>query len=232
MKSSPLERTFDSEFFNNMVTISHLVEKAVNEQPLLSYCIEQDIVSFGNVAEQLEKSIAKELGKPVQRSAIVMALRRYAEKSQEKAKVPRFDFRSEITLTNHLCDIAVRKGSGLFGKLPAIRETVDRSKGEMLNIIHGIHESVIVTNMRHIPELKRILKDSIIHVQDHLVAVSLRFSEKFLYTPGVIATCLRLLLWHGINIFEIVSTFTELTFILHENDALKAYKALQELVSV
>ena len=40
-----------------MVTISHLVEKIVNERPLLFQAIEQDIVSFGNLAAQLEEDI-------------------------------------------------------------------------------------------------------------------------------------------------------------------------------
>ena len=215
-----------------MVTVSHLVEKAVAEQPMLSFAIEQGIVSFGNVAEQIEEEISKELGKNVQRSAIVMALRRHADKLQEKTKMPKFDFRSEITMTNHLCDIAVKKSSALFTKLPSIRDIAENNKGDMLNIIHGIHESVIVTNMRHIPSIRKILKDDIIKVEDHLVALSLRFSEKFLYTPGVIAACMRRLLWYGINLFELVSTFHELTFIISEKDALKGYKALEELVGI
>ena len=36
--------------------------------------------------------------------------------------------------------------------------------------------------------------------------------------------------WEKINIFEIVSTMTELTFILSKKDSMKAYNALQELM--
>ena len=65
-----------------MVTISHLVEKIVNSRPLLYQAIEQDIISFGNLAAQIEGEIAEELGKTIKRSAVVMALRRYSEKIQ------------------------------------------------------------------------------------------------------------------------------------------------------
>lgn len=36
--------------------------------------------------------------------------------------------------------------------------------------------------------------------------------------------------WENINIFEIVSTNTELTVILRKKDAMKAYEALDKLV--
>jgi aspartokinase len=65
-----------------------------------------------------------------------------------------------------------------------------------------------------------------------LVALTIVFEGKnFLTTPGVIFTAIRRLAWEQINIYEIVSTMTELTFILGKKDSMKAYNALQEFVS-
>ena len=36
--------------------------------------------------------------------------------------------------------------------------------------------------------------------------------------------------WENINIFEIISTNTELTFIIHKKDAIRAYKSLEKLI--
>jgi aspartokinase len=215
-----------------MVTISHLVEKMINSRPLLYQAIEQDIVSFGNLAAQLEIDIGKELGKEVKRSAIVMALRRYAEKIQTKSIIPKFDFHSEINMKTNLCDIAIRKSPDLFLKLEKIYKVVDYGKGDTLNIIHGNYEVSIVTNMKHLPTIKKELTgEKIIKVELDLVGLSLNFSEKFLYTPGVIATVVRKLTWEDINIYELISTFTELTFIISKKDSTKGYNALQSLVN-
>lgn len=215
-----------------MVTISHLVEKIVNERPLLFQALEQDIVSFGNLAAQLEKEIAEELKKEVKRSAVVMALRRYTDKIQEKSSIPKFDFRSEINMKTNLCDIAIQKSAALFPKLQKIHKIADYGKGDTLNIIHGNYEISIVTNMKHLSKIKKELKgERTIKVEENLVALSLNFSEKFLYTPGVIATVVRKLTWEDINIYELISTFTELTFIISKKDATKGYNALQRLVS-
>jgi aspartokinase len=56
------------------------------------------------------------------------------------------------------------------------------------------------------------------------------FSKDFLYTPGVVYNIIRNIAWENINIFEIVSTNTELTFIIHKKDAVKGYKALEKLI--
>ncbi len=215
-----------------MVTISHLVEKIANERPLLFQALEQDIVSFGNLAAQLEKEISDELNKEIKRSAVVMALRRYAEKIQKKATIPKFDFNSEINMKTNLCDIAVGKSPSLFIKLPKIHKIANYGKGDTLNIIHGNYEIGIVTNMKYLAEIKKELKgERVIKVEENLVAISLNFTEKFLYTPGVIATVVRKLTWEDINIYELISTFTELTFIISKKDATKAYDALERLVS-
>jgi len=55
------------------------------------------------------------------------------------------------------------------------------------------------------------------------------FKELSLH-PGVIYNVVRNLAWENINIFEIVSTNTELTFILHKKDAVKGYSVLEKLV--
>lgn len=215
-----------------MVTISHLVEKIVNERPLLFQALEQDIVSFGNLAAQLEKEITEELGKEIKRSAVVMALRRYSDKIQSKHDLPKFDFRSEINMKTNLCDIAIQKSPSLFLKLQKINKLADYAKGDTLNIIRGNYEVSIVTNLKYLDKIRKELKgEKIIKVEENLVALSLNFSEKFLYTPGVISTVVRKLTWEDINIYELISTFTELTFIISKKDATKGYTALQSLVN-
>ena len=86
--------------------------------------------------------------------------------------------------------------------------------------------------MKYLARIKKDLKgERVIKIEQNLVALSLNFSEKFLYTPGVIATVVRKLTWENINIYELISTFTELTFIVSKKDAMKGYNALQRLVS-
>ena len=215
-----------------MVTVSHLVKKIIKDKPFLQEALAEKIISYGNLAEQIIGKIQEELEKPVKHSAVVMALRRYADEiKEERSKVKPFDYNSEIIMKTNACDIVVQKKASLIPKLKSLYSIVDFDKGDTLNIILGNYEISIVTNEKYKNKILKFLKDEkILHKESNLVALTMRFSNDFINTPGVIFTIIRKLAWENINIFEVVSTLTELTLILKEKDSIKAYDALQSLM--
>ena len=214
-----------------MVTISHLVKRYIQKKPLLQEAIIQGIVSFGSLAEQLKPEIEKELEKKIKLSAIIMALRRYSEELTKKYIPPKFDYSSEIIMKTNLCDIAVIRSSSVLAKLKQIQGLVSYEKGDILNIIQGTTELSIITNQRYKDKVLKLLKnEKILNIEENLVSLSLRFSKEFYYTPGVLANIIRKIAWEGVNIFEVVSTFTELILIIAKKDAIKGYTALENLI--
>ena len=217
-----------------MVTVSHLVKKAVAENSFLLEAMGKELISHGNLAEQLKPGIEKELGKKVKESAIVMALRRYEEELRGfDRRIRKFDFKGEIILKTNVIDFNVVKSQSLLTKIKNLYSLVDFEKGELLNIIMGNNEISIITNEKNMDKLSAFLKgEKIIKKEYGLVALAIVFSGKdFFDTPGVIFTAVRRLAWEQINIYEIVSTMTELTFILSNKDSMKAYNVLHQLFS-
>jgi hypothetical protein len=214
-----------------MVTISQVVQKIVNDKIFILEPLSKGIISNVSLAEQLKPEIEEELGKQVKAHAIVMALRRYTEEIKKTHKDITFDYSSEIILKTDICDIALLRSPTFFTKLKHLYDVVDFEKGDILNVIHGRHEVVIVTNERYMKKSLDIFKgEKIFNVEKNLVSLTLTFSSDFLHTPGVIYNVVRALAWDNINIYEIVSTNTELTFILNKKDSSKAYKVLAQLV--
>ena len=217
-----------------MVTSSHLVKKYVSENPFLLEAMSKDLISHGNLAEQLKPDIEQELGKKVKESAIVMALRRYAEELQGfDKKIKKFSFRGEIIMRTNIIDFNIIKSNNLLNKIKNLYSLVNFEKGDTLNIILGSNEVSIVTNEKYKDKFSNFLKgEKILNKEFDLVALTIVFEGKnFLTTPGVIFTAIRKLAWEQINIYEIISTMTELSFILSKKDSMKAYNALQEIFS-
>jgi aspartokinase len=215
-----------------MVTISHIVQKIISDRIFLQEPLSRGIISYGSLAEQLQPEIEEELRKKVKTHAIVMALRRHAETLKKNHKEVNFDFSSEIILKTDICDLAVLRSSTLLTKLKNLYNIVDYEKGDILNIIHGRHEVSVVTNERYLKKTQELLKgEKIINTEKSLVSLTLTFSSDFLHTPGVIYNIVRAFAWENINIFEIVSTYTELTFILNKEDSIQGYKVLEQLVT-
>jgi len=217
-----------------MVTVSHLVKKIVSENTFLLEAMCKNLISYGNLAEQLKPEIERELQKKVKESAIIMALRRYEEELQDfDKKIKKFKFQGEIIVRTNIIDFNIVKSSNLLNKIKNLYSLVNFGKGDTLNIILGSNEVSIVTNEKYKNKIPNFLKgEKILNKEFDLVALTIVFEGKnFLTTPGVIFTAIRKLAWEQINIYEIVSTMTELTFILGKKDSMKAYNALQEFVS-
>ncbi|HVQ00754.1 MAG TPA: hypothetical protein VMT57_04495 [Candidatus Thermoplasmatota archaeon] len=211
--------------------VSHVVQKIVNDKIFLLEPMMRGIIAYGSLAELLKPEVEAELGKEVKNHAIVMALRRYAETLAAEHKTIVFDYSSEIILKTDICDIAMHRSPTLLSKLKRLYDIVDFEKGDILNIIHGQREVSVVTNERYREKLLKILSgETILNIERDLVSLTLTYSKDFLYTPGVIYNIVRSIAWENINIYEIVSTNTELTFILNKKDGIKGYKVLEKLV--
>ena len=214
-----------------MVTVSNIVQKIVDNNVLLQEAMSRNILSFAGLSKQIQPEIEEELGRPIKKHAIEMALRRYSEQLKVKHKKMSFDYSSDIIMKTQICDISVLRSPTLISKLKNLYDIINFERGDSLNIIQGNNEVSIVTNERYKEKFIKVLdKEKIINVEENLVSLTLTYSKDFLYTPGIIFNVTRNISWENINIFEIVSTNTELTIIIHKKDAMKGYKALEKLI--
>ena len=216
-----------------MVTISHISKKIVSGQPFVEEGLAGGIISIANLAEQILPKIEQELGKKIKHAAVVMALRRYADEiAEHRRKTSRFDFTGEILMKTNICDFSVIKSPNLLVKLKTIYNLVNFERGDTLNVILGNNEVSIIINEKYMQKLtKSLAGEKILNKEHDLVALTIIFTvDDFTHTPGVIFNAVRKLAWENINIYEIVSTMTELTFILGKKDSMKAYNVLQEMV--
>jgi len=215
-----------------MVSVSHIVRNLVEEKPLLYQGIVEGVISYAGLAEYLLPEIKKELGKEVKLPAIVMAVRRYSEVLKKKSLLNSgFEFDSDIIMKTGLADLTIVKSPASLEKVENLYPLVDYDRGDTLNIIQGNYEITIVISEKHLEDVKKILDgEKILNIEKNLVSLSISFSKEFLYTPGVISKVTRKLAWENINIFENISTMTELIYIISKKDSVRAYKALERLV--
>lgn len=216
-----------------MPSVSQVVRDLIRSKPMIYEGLIEEVVSHAALAEYLHSDIQKELGKEIKIPAIVMAIRRYSETMEKpvKTKNKDFKFNSEIIMKTGLADMTIVKSASSIEKLRKIYSTVNYEKGDTLNIIHGNYEISIVITERYIKQLKESLKgEKILNLETGLVSLSISFTSDFLYTPGVLAKVSRKLAWEDINVYENISTMTELIYIINNKDSVRAYKALQGLI--
>ncbi|MDH7517203.1 MAG: hypothetical protein QHH19_02520 [Candidatus Thermoplasmatota archaeon] len=214
-----------------MVTISHVVQEILNRQVFLQEAIEHNIVSFNRLAENIKPDIEAAIGKKVKLSAIVMALRRQAEKLEKTTKRPSFDYFRETILKTDVCYVIVEASPTALKKIQSLYYDIDFKKGGIFNVTQGNYEVGIITNQRYKEQLLDLLsEEKILNVVENLVVISLTYSKDFLFTPGIMYNILRFVAWENINIISIILTFQELSLVISRDDTVRCYNILERLV--
>lgn len=215
-----------------MVTVAHVVAKMVREQPYLEDAMDKDIISHAKLADHIQPKVEKELGRKVKHGAVVMALTRFSEKVREtgfrKSALRRLN-EVETIIRSDIIEMTISKSPSSFDAIRRLYSVVDFESGDILNVIQGNHEITVVTSRRYLKRFEHELrKERVIKKIRNLSSLSIKFPPELVETPGFFSLVARELSWNGINIVEMVSTLTELTLVIKDEQITKAYGVLQE----
>jgi aspartokinase len=216
-----------------METVSSSVKRIISNKPYLHEAMARGIVSYGHLAEQIRQEISLALDKEVKQSAVVMALRRYAEELRSLDQRPGYTrIEYELLMKTNIYDVNLKKSPRALEIIRGLYTMVALDRGDFLNITVGNNELSIAVSDKYRHQLDQLLEGEIfIHQISDLVALTLLFSGDFLHTPGVVYEAVRNLSWNSINVYEIISTMNELTFVIDRSDSTHAYEVLQSFLS-
>lgn len=214
-------------------SVSSCVKRIVDRSPFIHEMLINGILSFSNYASSIQGEVQKAYGKEVKSSAIVMALRRYAEelrKGNQKKNVGNVEY--GIVMKTNIFDLNLVRRDSFISKLGVLYGQISTEKGDFLNITLGSHEVSLAVSEKYRSLVNELAKDEdVLNKMDDLVALSLVFTGDFLQTPGIVYEAVRHLAWEQINVIEIVSTMNELTFVIKREDSMKAFDVLQGFLS-
>ena len=214
-----------------MPTIAHVVQKIVRSHPHLEQFMERDLVSFHRLARYLKPQIEAELAKEVDSGAIVMALSRLRDRMAIKRNEQMHTAglgNLKASIRSDALQIDIRKGHKTNEKLQKVQKIASARPDEILSITQSVGEVTIITSSEFEKDFLLALKgEKILNVEKGLSLLVLKFGEEILYQPGFFDRVLRELSWESINIYEIVSTLTELIIVLKDEDAPKAYRTIR-----
>ena len=134
-------------------------------------------------------------------------------------------------MSTNILFVGVLKSPTILEKIRKLHDIVDFGKGDVLHVNYGRNRVGIITNERYKNQLLDLLKDErITRIHDNLVSLSLTFSEKLLYTPGVLFTVSERFAWENINIYALASSDVEFIFLIDEKNAVRGYKSLEKFI--
>lgn len=215
-------------------SVASCVKDIINRSPFTSEMLMQEVISFSNLAKFLKPKVEAMYGNPVNTSAIVMAIRRYADELKKNKTVSGHgNIEYDISMKTNIYDINFIRNEAFIKKLSTLYEKVHVDSGDFLNVSIGSHEISMMVSEKYRNVVDRLLEgEEIVARMQDLVALTIVFHDgNFLQTPGVMYLAVRKLAWENINVLEIVSTMNVLTFAIKREDSMRAYATLQEFLN-
>ena len=210
-------------------SIASCVKNIIDRSPFISEMLIQDVISFSNLAKFIQPRVQQMYAGTASISAIVMAIRRYAEElktRQSSGRSGKIDY--EILMKTNIYDVNFRRSDAFIPKLQKLYEKVHPGEGDFINLTIGSHEISLCVSDRFRDALDEMLDgEEILNRKENMVALTILFKSDFLQTPGILYMATRRLAWEDINLTEIISTMNELTFVIDREDSMKAYDVLE-----
>ena len=202
-----------------MIKVSDLVKTVLSESEIASAALSTGILNLSAYAKQIQPEIEKRAFKPVKVGTIVAALARHAkELEKEEPFAPEVSLR-DISVKSRLVEIAFDQTDTNKKKLMNLYQSPVFASADFLTITHGVRELSIIVSESSLPEVMKIFSGQRPRIKlSGLCGLTVRFDDHYIYEPGQTFTLVRKLAVKRINIVEVVSTFTELTFVLYDQD--------------
>jgi|Deesub1362A_J573_1020465.scaffolds.fasta_scaffold00166_65 aspartokinase len=206
------------------MNISEATRMVLSRFPYLEEYMSQGIINYRALSRVILEDIKREVGREINLQSVVTAVRRYHVASGEKLKGAILKI-----LSNSNVNLRYDIGAITLEADPEVMDNIVKTKSneEGFIIIQGIETLTIVGDEKALKGLSRKLKGKILEAKQDLASVIVKSPRDIAHTPGVIAYLANALSIAGINVVEMMSSYTETCFIVDEEDALKTVETIR-----
>lgn len=213
-----------------MITITDTTRSVLLNDDIALQAAHSGLLNFSAYAEKILPIIEERTFKKIKKGTVVVALTRI---SNELAVIA--NLRPELTLDDlsiksTLCDITFNKTETTRAKLANLNKVIKIDENAFFTVTQGVSEITVIAPQTQLEPILNHFYEKPKAVYQNRVGITVRFSKQYLPIPNVLYTLQSALAVHRININEVISTYTEFSFIIDKNDLEIATKALQRFL--
>ncbi|MCI4368177.1 MAG: ACT domain-containing protein [Thermoplasmata archaeon] len=211
-------------------TAAEVTRRYIDDHPSVRDCLSYNIINFTSLARKVQSETGLR-----NQEAVEVACRRYQRQMKaceplerqvlDVVKASRIEVRTRVAI------ITARSDWKVFGEILETGRSLLTDRRHLLQLLQGPGALTILCEEELIdPLLQAIGKRSTLGVHRSLSALTVRSPERILETSGVLAFLSGALFRAGINSLELLSVYTDSTFVVRERDVLHAFQVLSDLV--
>lgn len=211
-----------------MLKITDAVEKTIRQDEVALQALEMGILNLSAYAEQILPKIEQMTLKPVKKGTVVVALMRLSKELQGATSIRPAVVLDDMTIKSPLCDITFAKSAETREQLAALYQSLSLSESAFFAVTQSMTEVTIIAPQTFMETILSRFSNSPKAVFTDQVGITVKFSDEYLSTPNVLYTLQSALAVYHVNFTEIISTYTEFSFIVDKKYLEVATQALRQ----
>ncbi|MCH9631862.1 MAG: hypothetical protein S4CHLAM6_01800 [Chlamydiae bacterium] len=215
-----------------MYKISEVVEEIVKSDDNVVHLGSMGLVNWSSYARLIAPKVENRLKKEVQLGSIVAALNRYFKNlSIEDSPKPVDQIIERLSVHTNIEGITFERTEESTKEIQKLYQQLMLNANSFITLTQGINEITIIAEAQHAQKFRlKLEKYSKIYDKKGLVGVSVKFLLKYLEIPNILFQLHKSIVVKKINIIEMISTATELTFVINKKDLPQALESLQKKI--
>jgi hypothetical protein len=200
-----------------MTSVSETVSNILFSDDIALEAIRQDILNYSAYAERIHHEVEKQTKRTVKTGTIVVSLARIHKKLEAEPALKPVVKVEDLTVKSPLYEVIYDKTAELLEEIGSL-DALHRGEKDFLAITRGLSEIAMIGTQSVIARFMENITSRPKSQFDGLVCVTVRFHQKYLEIPNVLYVLVSSLAVKRINVIEIISTCTELSFIVQTED--------------
>lgn len=202
-----------------MKKVSDAIRSILMTDDVALSALKRGLLNNSAYARSIQDQVADLTFKEVDEKTIAAELPRFVKQHAKDQGMIKVEL-SSISLHNKLAELTYEKNITLLKRIRDVYNELQFDDNTFVTITEGLTEVAIISKKEVVAAFREKLSDfAVLYHNDSLVGVSVKFDIRYLDIPHQIEQMVKQVAIRDINIVEVVSTATEFTFLVAEEDA-------------
>jgi aspartokinase len=215
--------------------ITRTVEKLLDKWPFIHDLFKLDAANYSGIARTIASQVEEAIGTPVKINAIIAAIQRYAQKIKGMPIMGRiFEIiaKFRLTLKNDMISITLKRVEKNYNLILESYKKINWESGERILIFQSEGEISCLLDKVNADYLLSNTQNELENIAEPLSILIIKTPPEMVEVPGVIYYLTGLISRAGITLIDIVTTYREIIFVVHDKDAPKTFEILDEIIKM
>ncbi len=212
-----------------MQTITDHIRAQLDNDLTAQEAMRRGILNLRAYGRSIRPAVEQARGEKVDVGTLAVSLSRLEKQAKARATALISDLQlNDLTVRAPLVDITYSRNDVTTRDLEQIARQLSNDRENFIAVTQGNREVTIIVPARHEDIVTSAVDATPIYVRDDLFAVTVHFPITYMPVPNVIYTLVASVAAHRVNLIEIISTLTELSFVIEKENVDTVTKALQQ----